>query len=241
MRHLWILILAGCSSTDVAADSGMDSGVEDDTGIDAAPDKTPIDTGIADVKLTCPNPKPDISGFTPPNMMVLPHPRMDACNPAQIGAFWTACWAMGSTPQTCSTFRSANQTCAQCIESTDTDSTWGVLVYGTGKWIASGMTRANFDGCLYLEGANQCALDDFILDQCEKFACEQQCPVTDNPSYLAYNNCSQTAQSGVCKGYYSKLPNDCARDAGPAVMACRGMNFQDYFMKIAPIFCQSGG
>jgi hypothetical protein len=243
IAFIWsAMAVAACSSEPPAMPdaSSDDSGIQEDTAVDAQPDMVVIDTN-GDVKLTCPNPKMDLTGFTPPNGFPPPHPPQAACDPSQLGAFWTACEDKMSTPMTCNAWRGANQKCDQCIESIDTDSSWGVLVYGTGKYVQPGTTQANFYGCLQLEGATQCANDDFALDQCERFVCGAQCPVTDNPSYLAYNSCTMQAQGTVCKSYYAKLPVSCTGDAGPAVMACKGANFQDYFTKMGPLFCSAGG
>jgi len=138
---------------------------------------------------------------------------------------------------TCSAWRTANTACGKCIESNDTDAKWGVLVYGSGMFVVNGIVQANYDGCLTLEGASQCANDDFAANSCTKFACEQQCPVTDQPSYNAYSMCVTSASSGVCKMYTSKISASCSGDAGAAIAACKGTSFQDYYNKIAPIFC----
>lgn len=219
-----------------SAEAGMmDSGAMD-TGKDTYRPDTGADSGIE-----CPNPKGDLTGFTAPMGVVMPNPPQDTCTALQITSYWTACRDAMATQMTCSAWRTANTACGKCIESNDTDTSWGVLVYGSGAFIPSGIVQANYDGCLVLEGAAQCGNDDFAAGQCNKFACEEQCPVSDNTSYQQYSKCTTTASTGVCKMYSQKASTSCSGDAGAAIAACKGTSFQDYYNKLAAIFCSAGG
>lgn len=228
-------IAGGCSSDNTTADAGSDTGVMDDTGADVKKD-TGKETGPMDAGLMCPSPKTDISGFMAPMMAIPPITPSSVCSDVQLAAYWQACRVPPASG--CAAWRTANMACDKCLESNDTDPKWGVLVYGSGQYVVNGIVQANYDGCLTILGATQCANDDFAANMCTKYACEEQCPVTDQTSYNAYSMCVQSASSGACKMYSSKVSPSCtAGDAGAAVTACKGSNFQDYYNKIAPIFC----
>lgn len=235
-----VLSAASCSSGGSTMDAGTDTGMMVmDTGgggMDVKADKAPIDTGTM---VMCPNPKPDISGFMAAS---LPPSRMSApsCSSMQITDYFNACYGMGATNMTCSNYRMAalNMTCVKCIESTDTDAQWGPLISGTGMYVTMGTVKANYEGCLAKLGETACADDTFKAGLCNKYACEEQCPVSDTQSYNEYNKCTTKASTTVCKMYTDKQNTSCGSpEAGAAIAQCKGSNFQDYYTKAATVFC----
>jgi hypothetical protein len=235
------LSASGCSSSSSPTDAG-DAMTTTETGpADVVTEKAPKDTGPDVAMVMCPQPKTDLSMFMPPMSIPPPNASTDSCTSMQLSGYWTACRDTNATSMTCNAWRMANMACAGCLESTDTDASWGPLVYGSGQYVTNGTVRANYEGCLVKLGYQACADASFRQGLCTKFACEEQCPVMDNTSYQEYVKCTNTANTGVCKMYTDKVTMTCAADAAPNLAACRGNNFQDFFNKIAPIFCSAGG
>ena len=233
-----VVTAAGCSSDPKGTADGGDAMVE--VGPDVKEAKAPMETSM-DAGLMCPDPKTDFTTFMPPMSVIPPRPSTDSCTPMQITSYWTACRDAMSTNMTCSAWRTANMACGQCLESNDTDQAWGPLVRGSGLYVTNGTIRANSEGCLIKLGYQACADATFRQGLCTKYACEEQCPVSDTPSFTEYTKCVTKATTGGCKTYADKATMECNSDAAPNFQACRGTNFQDYFNKIAPIFCSAGG
>jgi hypothetical protein len=125
-----------------------------------------------------------------------------------------------------------------------------------GAAIVSRVTLPNVAGCIELndptDGGVACAIAVQAAWRCEEFACNPTCPVTDNPSALAYLACAEEAATGVCASYASVAAGCLATEAdagGLAYSACLSPVLQNLagpapgpaatFADIATLFCGS--
>jgi hypothetical protein len=157
-----------------------------------------------------------------------------ACAPQDVADLYAACFGAGATDDTCSTYESNNPTCASCVLSASTDSSWGPIV------AFSDTLAVNQPGCLDLvePSAAACAQAAESQTECEHALCDASCPVTDTPSFEAWEECAAQADQGACGGYDGTcLDADLAGDGGGA--ACGGADFATAFANVATVFCGS--
>jgi hypothetical protein len=221
------------TTTDRGPGSGQagsaDSGTPD-SGIPTAPsdDSSTGTCAAADVASFVPSWKP-------------PKAHADACTQAQIDAYLQDCLGSAATSQTCAPFQSgAGRTCAQCILSHSTDPQLGPLV-SDGNYVT-----ANIAGCIALAthdstGAG-CGGKLEAIQQCESAACTANCPVTDDASEQALNDCTEASDTGGCATYAAAAECVNVLDAGTAVARClSGQSvFETGYAAIVPIFCLIG-
>jgi hypothetical protein len=105
----------------------------------------------------------------------------------------------------------------------------------------SSTTIINQPGCLALIEPSQtgCAEAAEAQIECEHAACDASCPVSDDPSYEAWEQCVAQADEGICAGYdgacLDVATSTDGGDAGGA--ACAGTDFGTAFMNVAMVFC----
>jgi hypothetical protein len=157
-----------------------------------------------------------------------------ACAPQDIANVYAACFGAGATDDTCSSYEANSPTCASCVFSASTDPSWGPIV-GFADTIA-----VNQPGCLDLvdPGEAACAQAAESQTECEHALCDASCPVTDTPSFEAWEQCAAEADQGACAGYDGTcLDADLAGDGGGA--SCGGADFATAFANVATVFCGS--
>jgi hypothetical protein len=189
-----------------------------------------------DVSMTmCPTPA-DVSTFMPP-AFVPPTPAKNVCNMTQIQGYWDNCRdQMTMSQMKCTSWGMANDMCAKCIETNETDASWGPLVIG------NGIISLNISGCIALKGDMACAKAWQDRDNCTSAACDMQCPVMDQQSFMDWQKCVQTATTGGCKKYNDAVTMKCSTEAGSALAECRSFNtFKDGYFAYAPLWCGGGG
>lgn len=160
------------------------------------------------------------SSFTPPNA-----PR-SVCTPAQIAAYYAACWAEGWTDATCDPFNGdpANSPCINCLYSDANAKSWGAVVPFQGS------TLTNIAGCIALQDGNTsstgCAATYEAFQECEWTMCA-------SCNSGSFDQCYNMAEFGVCATY-----------AGAALCAqateyrgCFFTDFESYFRGIGQLFC----
>ncbi|MBX3187860.1 MAG: hypothetical protein KF819_12630 [Labilithrix sp.] len=122
----------------------------EDSGVDASGPITP-DGSFAEID----------AGGCPPTAPARPIPASaparftpGACTTAEVDGYVQDC--LGSDGNVCKAFKDANVACAKCIESADTDATWGPIVFYDSRIFYD----YNYGGCI----AN--VTDDFATTGC---------------------------------------------------------------------------
>ena len=223
------MMWAGCNGGDDTTDAG-------DAAQDVKIDKKPLpETSVPDTGPTCPTPYATIDTsqvtWVPP---ITPNPT--ACSDVQISTYFDACLGTNSSSQACNAFvqSSTNATCLGCLVTNSNASAYGALIS------VGGVDYANISGCIAIvtgdTSATGCGAKSEAVTQCESLACGDLCPVTDNASFALYQQCTQSADSAVCKSY---VDAECdLSDAGAVYAECvNHSGFQDYYTALAPIFC----
>jgi hypothetical protein len=154
-----------------------------------------------------------------------------------IQAYYEDCFGSGMTKAACDGFAASNPTCQACIESAATATAYGPLV------LANGFVEANVAGCIEVEAPSEfaCAQAQQALSDCELAACAANCPVVDQSSLLAYEECAAEADQGGCLAYDTAslcLQEEVEAGASSAPEAlCLSTTFQAFYAAIVPIFC----
>lgn len=156
------------------------------------------------------------------------------CAAQDLANIYGACFGSDATTDSCSAYQSNNPSCASCVISDSTDSSWGAIV------VFADTTVVNQPGCLDLVDSAEasCAQSAQAQSECEQALCDSSCPVTDNASLVAWQQCATEADQGPCAGYESTcLQQQLGADAGGA--ACAGADFPTAFTNVATVFCGS--
>jgi hypothetical protein len=182
------------------------------------------DASQASQGLSC-SPQPvdgGIPAFAPPNQP------QAVCTPAQIEAYYNACWAPGSSNATCDPFNGdpANSPCIKCMYVGENAKFYGaVIAYGSGDQTNVGGCIALVDGDASPSGCGA-AYQTYVL--CGNQACEL-CPAG-----TAYDNCQTKADFfGVCQPYAQTA--QCAQAS--QYNGCFFTDFESYFRGIGQMFC----
>ena len=100
-------------------------------------------------------------------------------------------------------FQQANPACAQCMETSSTDPTYGPVVVDA----VDGLATPNVAGCVALTtkdtSSTGCGAKVQAASQCELAACVPNCqvPPTDQTSFVAFSGCLDQAAQGPCAKY----------------------------------------
>lgn len=157
--------------------------------------------------------------------------------PDPIQAYYDACIGPSMSKGACDAFAVSNPGCTACIVSSESATAYGPLV------LANGFLQANVAGCVEIEDPSNlsCAQAQQALSDCELAACSANCPVTDQTSLVAYEQCAGQADAVGCQAYY--LAAECLLaevEAGvPAnsESACLASTFDTFYATIVPLFC----
>jgi hypothetical protein len=165
-----------------------------------------------------------------------------ACVPSDGGldpiqAYYEACIGSSMSKGACDAFAVSNPACTACIVSSESATAYGPLV------LANGFLQANVAGCVEVEDPSNlsCAQAQQALSDCELAACSANCPVIDQTSLVAYEQCAAQADAVGCQAYY--LAAECLLtevEAGlPAnsESACLAPTFDTFYAAIVPLFC----
>jgi len=154
------------------------------------------------------------------------------CAPQDLADLYAACFGADASDGTCSSYESSSPTCASCVLSASTDASWGAIV------VFADTTVVNQPGCLELVDPAEapCAGAAESQAECEHALCDSSCPVSDAPSFAAWQQCAAQADQGACGGYDGAcLDAALAADGGGA--ACAGADFATAFANVATVFC----
>jgi hypothetical protein len=157
--------------------------------------------------------------------------------PDPIQVFYDDCFGSGMTKAACDGFAVSNPACQACIESAATATAYGPLV------LANGFVEANVAGCIEVEAPSDfaCAQAQQALSDCELAACAANCPVVDQASLVAYEQCAAEADQGGCLAYDTAslcLQNEVEAGASSAPEAlCLSTTFEAFYAAIVPVFC----
>jgi hypothetical protein len=157
--------------------------------------------------------------------------------PDPIQVYYDDCFGSNMTKAACDGFAASNPTCQACIQSAATANAYGPLV------LANGFVEANVAGCIEIEAPTDfgCAQAQQALSDCELAACAANCPVVDQSSLLAYEQCAAEAAQGGCLAYETAslcLPDEVEAGAGSTPEAvCLSTTFEAFYAAIVPAFC----
>jgi hypothetical protein len=134
---------------------------------------------------------------------------------------------------TCQNFQStaANSACNQCLTpSSPTDATYGPVLSDNTT------VEINIAGCVAIAQNDQtpagCARKLQANTQCASQACDSVCPVSDDASLTARQNCEDDSANGVCSSYANDANSACAN-----VTTCTGNTFSELFGSVAATMC----
>lgn len=173
--------------------------------------------------LTCSAQAAD-GGFLP---FVPPSPHRSVCTPAQILAYYDACWAAGWTNATCDPFDGdpANSPCIRCMYGDATAKSWAAVIDYHGG------TLTNIGGCIALVDGDSsptgCGAAYQTFQQCLGTACNS-CPTS-----TTYDQCVAVAEFGVCQTYAQATTCSQADEYS----GCFFTDFESYFRGIGQLFC----
>ena len=179
-----------------------------------------------------------------------PRAKSTACTKVQIDSYRQCLDDSAGTlnPPSCaewtSSISSADQSCLSCLESSESDATYGPLVRLPTE------TLVNVAGCIALaEGKTDgsgCGGALSAEEECDRTQCLPVCP-TVTPSELANEQaCEKAADLGACATY--EKPAECAgaieqSDAGAAGQSCFGLpsgSGDAVLEAVAMAFCGGG-
>ena len=183
-------------------DAGQDVTVGVDSGVDSGPD-------VAQEAGCAPR---GIAGFQVPPY-VHANSQVIICTDTEDAWFVQQCLSDAATLESCAAFADSGPAdagpeagpvitspgCAQCLLTPQqTDGGWGPGVQGP-------IAAPNLAGCIELadpsDAGLSCAMAVQAAAACVEYACATSCPVTDDPSRIAYTACTQIAASTVCNTY----------------------------------------
>jgi len=187
----------------------------------------------------------NVSTFQPPGYHHATGKYQGACSAALIQSFYAQCLGASSTKASCdaaflgATAPSANQVCASCLFSRDTDTTYGPLVLHT----QTGIQTLNRAGCMELEDPAQltCAQKYQASVDCNYAACKDNCSLSADGGLADYNACTVAAADTGCSAFTTAAA--CANaelDAGAKAQVCFAVGSDAMvFTSIAGVFCGS--
>jgi hypothetical protein len=188
---------------------------------------------------TCPTPV-DTSSWQPPTYKQAKHD-LSACTAQNLADFDKNCLnASTKSTANCNAYKTSDATCYGCLVSQSTDATWGPL------YVDNGAYQANIGGCLELTDPSSTTCDSAqeAAELCAHAACDSVCPVTDQTSFTAWQQCAQTADTDACGQYVTAANNCLSSETAAAAQACiptQNSTFESLFLGMAPIFCGGGG
>ena len=249
MRVLVSLSSLAVAAVLVAGCSGSDHSVFDtppDTPSSGDPGPPPGMFNGADASGGMPTPSActpaDMSGFqptwTPPQTW-----KQGVCTTQQTAAFYTACLASPIVKATCDAYVQANGTCAACLQSTETDSKWGAVVWHDEMrfW------TVNVAGCLsYVfadASAGSCAAAYEGAVQCRQKACDACWTNTAN-TFTQFSQCESEAAKTQCSTIDQTLSSRCGDLTMAPASACvppAGSTTKDAYNLVAIDFCGPKG
>jgi hypothetical protein len=162
-----------------------------------------------------------------------PRPKQTACSSTQISDYYASCLSPTASTTSCQGFQSntANSACTQCLApSSPTDATYGPILSD------NTFVEVNIAGCVAISQNDQtppgCARKLQASSQCAAQACDSVCPVSDDASLTARQNCEDDSNSGVCSSYANDANSACA-----SVTTCTGSTFPELFGSVAATMC----
>ncbi len=172
----------------------------------------------------------DTTSFSPTGLAAT-RSAASSCTKQELSDFYAACLGPASVASSCYATRQAAPSCASCLLSQHSDSTWGAIVTTSTVW------ELNVAGCTALATGDTsttgCAARIAAAMACEDFACDN-CPFTPGSTTTSRAQCTQSADVAACRAY---VDSECdAADAGYS--ACRvNLESSSSFVSFASVFC----
>jgi hypothetical protein len=242
----------GClsSSSSDAPDGGQPVATSADGAVDAMAMVGPTDAG-ADASGCSPV---NVSGFSASQQVVPLPPPSTACNGYNgdgglVQAYADACLGRAATYDTCAAFTVPDAAgaadCYRCLVTPGSPeaSTYGAVVFAK-------IPLVNYASCILAldptSAGESCAQAVDQTAACDEYACQSECPVTDQASQSEYTACTNAASSGACVGYVLRAEGCLAAEQGdggtPVADICLGGGgiaapAVDHFLTMARYFC----
>lgn len=126
------------------------------------------------------------------------------CTVQQVDTYVACLFSQAANDPTCRDYlaRADNAVCSHCLMSAVDDTSYGPLI----RFGPNAIT-VNVEGCVALvtsdAQATGCGAKAQALGQCRRAACAPNCPLTDQASLVAFNECEVASNKSVCKSYLS--------------------------------------
>jgi hypothetical protein len=241
--------LVACGTNNTAGpDASVDAPADMTVADNAQPETGAMDAGVdADAEASVGCTPGDVTGFSPPAYVPALGPYTNGCDfgSAQLQDFWNDCYGGdAASAAACTQFveaGSGNVTCAACLDTLETASSYGPIVEGVGG------KELNLAGCVQnavaTDAGYACAEDIQAAERCVEKACKANCPITDMTSRAAYIACTKQAATGGCSTFTAAATGCYAAfvDAGTGQIATcvPGATVDDTFIAYGLFFCGS--
>jgi hypothetical protein len=233
-----VIASASCSSgDDTTAATGSDSGT-------ASPDAATSSDAIASSCVPG-----DVSSFTGGDYHPPAGSYQGKCDDDLLAEYIDC--KQNANPVACNMFASGpGATCLSCLETKQTDASWGPIVYDT-----SGLDGTpNLPGCLALalgegKSATGCGASLQQAENCQNLACGANCASSSDASVSDLTDlatCENNALLGGCKTFANAATVACAQDASGADSICYRQTYEDggasedvwsYIARLDQYFC----
>jgi hypothetical protein len=226
--------LAACGSSDSGALAGSPDGGKSDAACAMCGDSgLPIPNVDASVCHAA-----DLSSWPAPEYHPASGTWQGLCDETEIHAFYDACLGANATHDAC-VAETTNNSCSTCLVSRDDAPKYGPLV------AHGAIASINYAGCLELldvKNGIACARYVQAASACEIAACAANCPVKDDASLKAYDQCAGDADKQACASFAASA--QCAfretDGGGAAIAVCDpAQSFEQAFFALAALFCGS--
>ncbi|MEI9885754.1 MAG: hypothetical protein WDN08_04495 [Rhizomicrobium sp.] len=166
-----------------------------------------------------------------------------SCTPTQVDGYLKDC--LKSDGNVCNAYKTANPTCATCVESNSGDPAWGPIVfYGAHQYY-----DYNFGGCIAnVTGdyaATGCGAAETRYLECRRAACATCLPAGLPRNYAPFYACENTvATDKLCTEELTGVNTACADYfAAKNKDACQstGLSSDDYLRQLMTAFCVGTG
>jgi hypothetical protein len=199
------------------------------------------DAGLHPGDAAADSPSPDASSCHPGNVLTFVAPEyrhastsLGACTSSQIAGY-EGCvdpqTAWSDAGEECQGDAGSQGPCPPCIVTPATASGYGPFVS------SDGLVERNTAGCIEIEAPAMisCAKAVQALTDCEHYACEANCPVTDAVSLAAYQACATSADQSGCYAYSQAA--QCVAEGDGGIEICETPSFEAFYDAIVPLFC----
>lgn len=225
-------------------DAGKDAKVSEEDDAAVEEDDASVvssDAGKKDSAVITPVCAPgSLTGFAPSWKTPAPL-HQNKCTAANVALAVQCVFDSTANQTTCQTFTqaAANKPCMDCIFTDSTATAPGPITVDA----TTGVGSINVAACIARltndVSATSCAAKLAADVQCSAYACEPNCPGSDQASLDALAQCESDAYAGGCSTYDSAAAcaDSLVAPGGTAAACADGTTFTDRATKVATLFC----